>query len=71
MEAGVKIIFRKKYISVLDRAEAIKAAVNLATTDDIILVAGKGHEKYQDINGIKHEFDDKKVLNEMFDLLEK
>ena len=71
MEAGVKIIFRKKYISVIDRAEAIKTAVSLATTDDIILVAGKGHEKYQDINGIKHEFDDKKVLNEMFELLEK
>lgn len=71
MEAGVSVVSRKKYISVLDRKEAIKTAVTLASSDDIILVAGKGHEKYQEVNGVKYEFDDKKVLNEMFLLLEK
>jgi len=45
--------------------------VSLANPEDIILVAGKGHEKYQDINGVKHPFDDKAVLREMFDTLEK
>ena len=71
MEAGVNAAARKKYISVVDRSEAIKIAVSLAQENDIILVAGKGHEKYQDINGVKKDFDDKKVLKEMFDLLEK
>mgnify|MGYP000057591944 CR=1 FL=1 len=51
--------------------EAIKTAVRLSRPEDIILVAGKGHEKYQEINGVKHPFDDKQVLQEMFDLLEK
>jgi UDP-N-acetylmuramoyl-L-alanyl-D-glutamate--2,6-diaminopimelate ligase len=45
--------------------------VNLAFSEDIVLVAGKGHEKYQDIKGVKHEFDDKRVLREMFEVLEK
>lgn len=71
MEAGVGVVARKKYISIADRREAIKTAVSLCNKEDIILIAGKGHEKYQDINGVKHEFDDKKVLKEMFDLLEK
>ena len=71
MEEGVKIIARKKYISIEDRREAIKAAVSFSGDEDIILVAGKGHEKYQDIEGVKRDFDDKKVLNEMFALLEK
>ncbi|MEG2178218.1 MAG: UDP-N-acetylmuramoyl-L-alanyl-D-glutamate--2,6-diaminopimelate ligase, partial [Bacteroidales bacterium] len=44
------------------REEAIKTACMLAKTDDIILVAGKGHEKYQDIQGVKHHFDDKEIL---------
>jgi UDP-N-acetylmuramoyl-L-alanyl-D-glutamate--2,6-diaminopimelate ligase len=43
----------------------------MAQKDDIVLIAGKGHEKYQEINGVKHHFDDKEVLNEMFDLLRK
>jgi UDP-N-acetylmuramoyl-L-alanyl-D-glutamate--2,6-diaminopimelate ligase len=68
MEEGVPIIARKKYISIVDRKEAIKTAVNLAQQQDIILVAGKGHEKYQEINGVKYDFDDKKVLQEMFEL---
>jgi len=71
MEAGVNVVARKKYITIADRKEAIKTAVNLAVKEDIVLVAGKGHEKYQDIKGIKHDFDDKKVLQEMFELLEK
>ena len=71
MEAGVSVVARKKYISIADRREAIKTAVSLAEKEDIILVAGKGHEKYQDIKGVKYDFDDKQVLNEMFELLEK
>ncbi len=71
MEEGVPIIARKKYISIVDRKEAIKTAVNLAQQQDIVLVAGKGHEKYQEINGMKYEFDDKKVLQEMFELMDK
>ena len=71
MEAGVNVVARKKYISISDRREAIKTAVSLSDRDDIVLIAGKGHEKYQEIAGVKHEFDDKKVLKEMFELLEK
>ncbi|MGF2413681.1 UDP-N-acetylmuramoyl-L-alanyl-D-glutamate--2,6-diaminopimelate ligase [Ferruginibacter sp.] len=71
MEAGVNVAARKKVISIADRREAIKTAVSLAQKEDIVLIAGKGHEKYQDIKGVKYDFDDKKVLNEMFELLEK
>jgi len=71
MEAGVNVVARKKYITIADRKEAIKTAVSLAAADDIILVAGKGHEKYQEIKGVKNHFDDKEVLREMFELLEK
>ncbi|MEP6594973.1 MAG: UDP-N-acetylmuramoyl-L-alanyl-D-glutamate--2,6-diaminopimelate ligase [Ginsengibacter sp.] len=71
METGVSITARKKYISIADRKEAIKTAVNLSNKKDIVLVAGKGHEKYQEIKGIKYPFDDKAVLMEMFDLLDK
>jgi UDP-N-acetylmuramoyl-L-alanyl-D-glutamate--2,6-diaminopimelate ligase len=71
MEAGVPVVARKKYISIADRKEAIKTAISLAQKEDIILVAGKGHEKYQEIKGVKYDFDDKRVLSEMFELLEK
>ena len=71
MEAGVPITARKKCISIVDRKEAIKTAVTLAQKKDIILIAGKGHEKYQEINGVKNDFDDKKVVVEMFELLGK
>jgi len=71
MEAGVKVVARKKYITIADRREAIKTAVSLSAKEDIVLVAGKGHEKYQEINGVKYDFDDKKVLQEMFEMLEK
>lgn len=71
MEEGVPVVARKKYISIVDRKEAIKTAVNFAQREDIVLVAGKGHEKYQEINGVKYDFDDKKILAEMFELMEK
>ena len=71
MEAGVNVVARRKYISIADRREAIKTAVSLSQKEDIVLIAGKGHEKYQEINGVKNDFDDKQVLMEMFELLEK
>jgi len=71
MEAGVNVVSRKKSITISDRREAIKTAVSLSEKEDIVLVAGKGHEKYQEVNGVQYEFDDKQVLMEMFDLLEK
>ncbi len=71
IEKGVPITARKKCISIVDRREAIKTAVSLAGKEDIILVAGKGHEKYQDIKGVKSDFDDKKILIELFDLMDK
>jgi UDP-N-acetylmuramoyl-L-alanyl-D-glutamate--2,6-diaminopimelate ligase len=71
MEQGLSSAAKRKYISIADRREAIKTAVSFANKEDIILVAGKGHEKYQDIKGVKHLFDDKEVLGEMFELLDK
>ncbi|MBY0476680.1 MAG: UDP-N-acetylmuramoyl-L-alanyl-D-glutamate--2,6-diaminopimelate ligase [Chitinophagaceae bacterium] len=71
MEFGLSSAARRKFISIADRREAIKTAVSIAKHEDIILIAGKGHEKYQDIKGVKYAFDDKKVLNEMFELLER
>jgi len=71
MEVGLNTSAKRKYIAITDRKEAIKTAVSLAKPDDILLVAGKGHEKYQDIKGVKHPFDDKAVLKEIFDMLDK
>jgi UDP-N-acetylmuramoyl-L-alanyl-D-glutamate--2,6-diaminopimelate ligase len=71
MQTGVPITARKKCLSITDRKEAIKTAVSFAQKEDIILVAGKGHEKYQETKGVKKHFDDKEVLAEMFHLLEK
>lgn len=71
MEAGVPAAARRKYIAITDRKEAIKTAVALANKEDIILIAGKGHESYQEINGVRNHFDDKEVLSEMFGLLDK
>lgn len=64
MEKGVSPTNQRKTLSIVDRREAIKTACHLAKTGDIILVAGKGHEKYQEVNGVRHHFDDKEVLNE-------
>lgn len=71
METGLSLVARKKYISIPDRKEAIKTAVTFSHKEDILLIAGKGHEKYQEIKGIKYPFDDKAVLLEMFELLDK
>ena len=71
MYAGVPITDRKKVLTISDRKEAIKTACTLAQKGDIILLAGKGHEKYQEISGVKHPFDDKAVLREMFEELGK
>lgn len=64
MEAGVSPSNKRKTISILDRREAIKTACHLAKSGDIILIAGKGHEKYQEINGVRNHFDDKEILLE-------
>lgn len=66
MEAGIATDKRKNVFSITDRREAIRAAVHLAQEGDVILVAGKGHEKYQEINGVKNHFDDKEELELIF-----
>lgn len=71
MEVGVPANHKRKYVSIADRKEAIKTACSIAEDGDIILVAGKGHEKYQEVSGLKYPFDDKVVLQEMFQLFEK
>jgi UDP-N-acetylmuramoyl-L-alanyl-D-glutamate--2,6-diaminopimelate ligase len=62
MEAGITADVRKKVLRICDRREAIKTAVMLAGPGDVVLIAGKGHENYQEINGIKHHFDDREEL---------
>lgn len=69
MEKGVSPTNQRKTLSILDRKEAIKTACHIANPGDIILIAGKGHEKYQEINGIKHHFDDKEILIEQLNLI--
>lgn len=71
MEAGVSPAARRKYISIADRREAIKTAISLADREDIVLIAGKGHEKYQEIKGVRNHFDDMEVVKEMFEMLAK
>lgn len=66
MEKGISPSNKRKVLSIADRKEAIKTATHLAQPGDIILVAGKGHEKYQEIKGVKHPFDDKEILAELF-----
>ncbi|HJE47598.1 UDP-N-acetylmuramoyl-L-alanyl-D-glutamate--2,6-diaminopimelate ligase [Phocaeicola coprophilus] len=66
MLAGLKSNDMNKVLSITDRKEAIRTACMLAQAGDVILVAGKGHENYQDIKGVKHHFDDKEVLSEIF-----
>jgi UDP-N-acetylmuramoyl-L-alanyl-D-glutamate--2,6-diaminopimelate ligase len=69
MMAGVDIVSKRKVLSILNRKEAIKTACALALPGSIILLAGKGHEKYQEIKGVKYPFDDKQVVKEIFDQL--
>lgn len=71
MQQGVDAVNFKKTISITNRSEAIKTACSIAKPGDIILVAGKGHEKYQEIKGVKHPFDDMLVLKENLKLFEK
>jgi UDP-N-acetylmuramoyl-L-alanyl-D-glutamate--2,6-diaminopimelate ligase len=71
MERGVAPQNYKKTVSIIDRKQAIKAACQLAQANDIILIAGKGHETYQEINGVRHDFDDMKIVKEMLDQLNK
>ncbi|MFZ9660673.1 MAG: UDP-N-acetylmuramoyl-L-alanyl-D-glutamate--2,6-diaminopimelate ligase [Chitinophagaceae bacterium] len=66
MTNGLSAEMSRKYVAITDRREAIKAAVNMAGKEDIILVAGKGHEKYQEVQGVKHAFDDKEILKNLF-----
>jgi UDP-N-acetylmuramoyl-L-alanyl-D-glutamate--2,6-diaminopimelate ligase len=66
MEAGISQELKKKTIRISDRREAIKTAVMLANQGDVILVAGKGHEPYQEINGVRHHFDDREELSKAF-----
>jgi len=69
MEAGISPTNKRKTLTIADRREAIKTACHLAKPGDIILIAGKGHEKYQEINGVRHHFDDKEVLTEQLNLI--
>jgi UDP-N-acetylmuramoyl-L-alanyl-D-glutamate--2,6-diaminopimelate ligase len=66
MKEGMSDEHKKKCLTIVDRREAIRTAVTIAEKGDIILLAGKGHETYQEINGVKYDFDDRKVLEETF-----
>lgn len=65
MEAGLDDEGRIKTLSIVDRREAIRTATALATSGDVILIAGKGHEDYQEIKGVKHHFDDREIVKEI------
>jgi UDP-N-acetylmuramoyl-L-alanyl-D-glutamate--2,6-diaminopimelate ligase len=66
MQEGVSVVDRKRVLSQVDRKEAIRTACLMATPGDVILVAGKGHEDYQEIQGVKHPFDDKQVIADVY-----
>lgn len=70
MEAGVEGQYYKKILKITDRKEAIKTALMLAAPGDIVLVAGKGHETYQEINGVKYPFDDRQIIQQVFNTLQ-
>ncbi|MGZ5243159.1 MAG: glutamate ligase domain-containing protein, partial [Bacteroidia bacterium] len=65
MEAGIPYSKKGEVLIITDRRQAIKTACKLAQKGDIILIAGKGHEKYQEIKGVRYDFDDKQVLTEI------
>ena len=69
MEKGVDLSDRKKVLRIADRKEAIKTACIIANKGDIIFIAGKGHENYQEINGVRYDFDDKQVFMEQMKIL--
>ncbi|MEZ7683200.1 UDP-N-acetylmuramoyl-L-alanyl-D-glutamate--2,6-diaminopimelate ligase [Prevotella histicola] len=66
MLAGLDTKQKKKVLNIVDRKEAVRTAAMMAKKGDVILVAGKGHENYQEINGVKHHFDDHEVIREIF-----
>lgn len=71
IEAGIEPQYFSRYTTIPDRKDAIKMAIKFAEPKDIVLVAGKGHEDYQEINGVKHHFDDKETLLELAKLMSK
>src|SRR5690606_15524111 len=71
IEKGVEPQNFKKTVSIVDRKQAIKTACQMANTDDIILIAGKGHETYQEVKGVKSDFDDMKIVKELLEKLNK
>ena len=71
IETGIEVENFSKYTTIPDRKEAIKMAIKFAEPKDVILVAGKGHETYQEINGVRHHFDDKEVILELTKLMGK
>ncbi|GGH31794.1 UDP-N-acetylmuramoyl-L-alanyl-D-glutamate--2,6-diaminopimelate ligase [Sphingobacterium alkalisoli] len=66
MEAGIPSDKKKNVFTISDRREAIRAACHIAASGDIVLIAGKGHERYQEVNGVRHHFDDREELNKTF-----
>ena len=70
MEAGVMPSNKRKALSIVDRKEAIRTACHLARPGDIIVIAGKGHEKYQEIKGVKYPFNDKEILKNTLEEME-
>ena len=66
MEAGLTDATRPKTLSITDRREAIRTALALAGKGDVVLIAGKGHETYQEVKGVKHHFDDREVVRDVF-----
>ena len=71
MQKGVDPVNNKKVVSITDRTEAIKTACSMANPGDIILLAGKGHETYQEIKGVKHPFDDMEILTQILKMFDK
>lgn len=71
MMSGVDPVAFKKTLSIVDREQAIKTAISMAEPNDIILIAGKGHEKYQEIKGVKHNFDDLAIVQKLFNQMQK
>lgn len=70
MLEGLDNTQKKKVLTIVNRKEAIRAACMMAHKGDVVLIAGKGHETYQEINGVKHHFDDHEVVREIFGLNE-
>ena len=66
MEAGLDASQRPRTLTIVDRREAIRTATALAQAGDVVLIAGKGHEDYQEINGVKHHFDDRETVLDIF-----